>query len=223
MDYWERTIYLIQDFPYTGAGLGTYNKIFRELYLFMPFASDVEPSFYAHNLYLGITASMGIPALVLYFTLIGSFGYMVLATIKKVQPIARVMLMGLSCGFLAHLVYGIMDNYLPGEKLGAVMWIYFGVVAAIFVHQEYFVTNEAGNVINVQRKVRINFSHWLLVFVVGLISWIMITLAATAFINSRPILALLVAAAGGIILGLILSGRFKNSLLPKNHKSSELG
>ena len=212
LNYWERTIYLIQDFPFTGAGLGTYNNIFQQLYLFNPFTTEAETSFYAHNLYLGVTAGMGIPALVLYFTLISGFISMVFTSIKKVQPIARILLMGLSSGFLAHLIYGIMDNYLPGEKLGAVMWIFFGVVTAIFVHPEYLAINASGNATNGDRKVRMKFPQWTLIFVIGLLTWVLISLAAITLINTRPITSLVIAAAGGIILGLIFSGRFSKAM-----------
>lgn len=221
LDYWERTIYLIQDFPFTGAGLGIYNKIFQELYLFLPFASESESSFYSHNLYLGVTASMGIPALVLYFSLLGGFSFMVFTSINKVQPIARVVLMGLSCGFLAHLVYGIMDNYLPGEKLGAVMWIYFGIVAAIFVHKEKFANIQGSNLSSEKPKARISFTHWFLIFLFGFIIWVMISLLATASISKFPNISLVIAAAGGVILGVVLTGRF-NSLMHNTATSEQV-
>ena len=63
LDYWKRTIFMIQDFPFTGVGLGAYGKVFDDLYTFSPFASETLPSFYAHNMYLGVAASMGLPTL----------------------------------------------------------------------------------------------------------------------------------------------------------------
>jgi len=215
-DYWKRTLYLIQDFPLTGAGLGVYNKIFQGLYLFSPFASELEPSFYAHNLYLGVTASMGIPALVLYFTLFGSFTSMVLSSIHEVHPITRVLLMGLSCGFLAHLIYGIMDNYLPGEKLGVVMWIYLGLVTAIFVHREAFSINTIARKSQVNQQTRMKFIRWLIAFIAGLLCWIIISLGAAGLVNELPILSIIVAASGGFVLGIMCTSQFGKILSARN-------
>ena len=207
-DYWKRTIYLIQDFPITGAGLGVYNKVFQGLYLFSPFVSDLEPSFYAHNLYLGVTASMGIPALVVYFTLFGSVTSMVFSSTRKAQPLTGVVLMGLSCGFLAHLIYGIMDNYLPGEKLGVVMWIFLGIITAINIHPQGFSTCGDDQNSRINQTYWLKFPQWLTITGLGLLSWVMVSLAAVSFINEYPLLSLIIAAVGGFLSGLVLARLF---------------
>jgi len=66
IEYWKNTIYLIQDFPITGAGIGTYGKVFHDIYPFATPLATLRPLFYAHNMYLAVAADMGLPALTLY-------------------------------------------------------------------------------------------------------------------------------------------------------------
>jgi hypothetical protein len=36
---------------------------------------------------------------------------------------------------LAHQIFGITDAFMLGTKSGAVMWVFFGLVAALYVHR----------------------------------------------------------------------------------------
>lgn len=216
LDYWKRTVFLIQDFPISGVGLGTYGKVFDELYTFTPFASSGGPSFYAHNMYLAVAASMGIPALVLYLALFAGCGLMVYYAFKKVRSAARVLLIGLSCGVLANLIYGLWDNYLPGEKLAIVLWIFLGVIAAISLHQQQFAhrqhaephaSAELSGEKSENTAVRIEFRAAL----IGIGAWLLISLAALAFTNIAAYFSLAVAAVGGMLLGWLLTRVYNQS------------
>ena len=202
-------------------GLGTYGKVFDEIYTFTPFTNEGQPSFYAHNMYLAVAASMGIPALVLYFALFSSCATMVISTYKKVRSAAKILLMGLSCGILANLIYGLWDNYLLGEKLAIVLWIYLGMITAIYVHQNKFKHRHsrdisATEVTQLQRPIKGNLRHWAANFLFGLGSWIILSLAAIAFININPYISLALASLGGVFLGFLLTKRFENILLTTN-------
>ncbi len=158
---------------------------------------------------------MGIPALVLYFSLVGSVAYMVISTALTSKPIVKMLLIGLASGLLAHLVYGLFDNYLPGEKLGAVMWVYFGVTTAFYIHRESFAVAEVDGRSYSYSSTGIKISQWLIIFFIGLISWIMISLIAITFINREPIISLIVAALGGVTFGLLTTRKFGLSMFTK--------
>jgi len=210
LDYWKRTVTLIQDFPFTGVGLGTYSKVFDELYIFTTFNNEGQHSFYAHNMYLAVAASMGIPVLVIYFALFSSCVTMVVSIHNKVRSASRILLMGLSCGILANLIYGLWDNYLLGEKLAIVQWIYLGIITAIYVHQYNFQRHHSrfdmptGDTPQRQSIKKIS-RHWVIYSLFGLGSWLILSLAAIAFINSNPYISLMVASLGGIGLGIIIT------------------
>ncbi|MBN2541347.1 O-antigen ligase family protein [bacterium] len=214
LDYWKRTVSLIQDFPITGVGLGTYGKVYDTLYNFTPLATEDYISFYAHNMYLGVAASMGLPALILYFALFSSTATMVISAYRKVRSVARVLLMGLSCGILANLIYGLWDNYLLGEKLAVVLWIYLGVINAIYIHQgnmgrRISVQPESTMTITQTDIIKSKTSFWFSYFLFGIGSWVLFSLAAIAFININPYISLGIAMIGGVLLGIYLTYRFE--------------
>lgn len=221
LDYWKRTVSLIQDFPFTGVGLGTYGKVFDEIYTFTPFTNEGQPSFYAHNMYLAVAASMGIPALVLYFALFSSAATMVIYTYKKVRSAAKNLIMGLSCGIMANLIYGLWDNYLLGEKLAIVLWIYLGIITALYVHQNNFQrhysrfdmpTDDTPRL----RFIKKNFLLWAKNLLLAVAAWFIFSLASISFININPYICLTLASMGGVLLGFLVTKRFENILLTTN-------
>ncbi len=221
LDYWQRTVFLIQDFPITGVGLGTYGKVFDEIYKFTAFSHEDQPAFYAHNMYLAVAASMGLPALILFFALFSGIATMVITTYKKVRSVAKVLLMGLSCGIIANLIYGIWDNYLLGEKLAIVLWIYLGIITAIYVHQNKFKHRHsrdisATEVTPQQRPIRGIIRLWAKNFLFAIAAWFIFSLASISFININPYISLALASLGGILLGFVLTKRFENILLTTN-------
>jgi hypothetical protein len=90
---------------------------------------------HAHNQALVVATDLGIPGLVLYAALLGSFAAMVFYTWRYAGRLVRAVLVGLSCGLLAHQVFGLMDAFMLGSKLAALLWIYLGVGAALYVHR----------------------------------------------------------------------------------------
>lgn len=134
LEFWQRSLRLIQDFPFTGTGIGTFGVLVS---FFYPFASGGEVYItQAHNMILAVAVDLGLPALVLYTALLSSFFFMIFRSIKKATPLVRALLMGVACGMLAHQVFGIMDAFMIGSKLGGIMWIYYGLAAAIYVQQD---------------------------------------------------------------------------------------
>jgi len=129
---------MIADFPLTGVGLGTYSRVFTDLYALNAFLSATTPSIHAHNTLLSVTVDLGFPGLILYVALLTSFFAVIFHTTRSAHPFIRVLLLGLGAGMLAHQVFGLTDAYLLGTKLGIIMWIYYGLAAALFTHRHHF-------------------------------------------------------------------------------------
>lgn len=62
MDIWSRAVYMLQDFPFTGVGMGTFGPVADLLYPFFLIAPGKVV--HAHNLFLQIGADLGVPGLV---------------------------------------------------------------------------------------------------------------------------------------------------------------
>ncbi len=213
IEYWKNTIYLIQDFPITGAGIGTYGKVFHDIYSFATPLATVRPLFYAHNMYLAVAADMGLPALVLYLALFSSFFCMVSFAIRKSRSIVKTLLRGLVCGVAAHMVYGLMDNYMLGEKLGVSVWIFFGICTAVYLQRDnliHYYSNlpelpENNSQLVSRKKIWLRLKNLLWSFAI----WSAISLVGISFININPFISLSIAVTGGIILGIITTTRFE--------------
>lgn len=217
LESWKAAIYLMQDFPFTGAGMGTFGKLSREFYTITSSSFEGKVFNHAHNTLLTVVVDMGLPALILYMALLSSFGYMVCKLWKSSTGIMRVLLAGLVCGMLAHQVFGLLDAYMLGANLGMIMWIYFGITAALFIHSGQFTINsETRSAIKPDISFRKHgWQHMILRcknLMIGLANWVLFSMAAIAFIYVNPYLSLALAILGGILLGIFLTKRFSASL-----------
>jgi putative inorganic carbon (HCO3(-)) transporter len=215
MEIWKRAIYLIQDFPFSGAGIGTFDLLTKTFYPFFSRADFLVP--HAHNMFLTMAVDLGIPGLVLYAALLSGFAFSIWGAYREVTDSRlRVLMIGLACGMLAHQVFGIMDAYMLGTKLGAVMWIYFGLAAALYLNRkklaaqvlETATMEQAGGDTKPgednERKVDGEktpgrLGNLLMAF--GY--WAAFSLLAIAFIGDRPYWGLVIAVVGGVVLGWI--------------------
>ena len=130
LEVWQRGWMMVQDFPLTGIGIGTYNSMAHRLYPFF-IASPDEVVAHAHNQFLQVAVDLGIPGLIGYLGLLVAF---IVTSIRAYRAsnegMARALVVGVGCGILAHHVFGLTDAFMLGTKPGVVMWIYFALVAA---------------------------------------------------------------------------------------------
>jgi len=131
---WQSTLYMIQDFPLTGAGIGTYSRVFNQLYALNAFLAATTPALHAHNTFLSVAVDLGIPALILYLALLGGFTAMLVRSYHGSRSFIKSLLLGLGCGMFAHQVFGLTDAFVLGTKLGIIFWIYLALATAIYIH-----------------------------------------------------------------------------------------
>jgi putative inorganic carbon (HCO3(-)) transporter len=127
LEVWSRGVMMVQDFPYTGIGLGTYNTVAHALYPFFIAAPD-EVVAHAHNNFLQVAVDLGIPGLIAYTALHTVF-VIGAGRAYRAQPHARALIVGVLAGMLAHQTFGLFDAFMLGTKPGVLMWIYFALVA----------------------------------------------------------------------------------------------
>ena len=132
-ELWQRAIYMMQDFPYTGIGLGTFSRVMPVLYPTFLIGPDAEVP-HAHNLYLQTGVDLGIPGLVAGMALIASF---LLIGINALRRARRTQLEGIAVGavggFIVYLVHGLVDNVAFSAKAGVVIWTIVGLTTALWL------------------------------------------------------------------------------------------
>jgi len=134
MEVWQRAIYMIQDFPYTGIGINTFDLVANVLYPFFLIGPEAHV-IHAHNNFLQIGVDLGIPGLVAYIGLLTGFTLMAWRVYRRcADPKLQALALGLFCGLLAHEVYGLTDAITLGAKPGIVIWAMLGLMAAVESH-----------------------------------------------------------------------------------------
>jgi len=226
MEIWQRAMYMIQDFPYTGIGIGTFDKVANVLYPFFLIGPDARVT-HVHNELLQVAVDLGIPGLVAYVALLSAFAVTASRAYHALDDrFLRALIVGLACGMLAHQVFGLTDAFLLGTKPGVVMWVFLGIVTALYVHRDQLARQlsrdaaegeeekdgglaavKSGREASSARRSR-GLSNLLLAF--GY--WILFSLLAIAFIGNQPYLGLAIALAGGVILGFVCMTRFESKL-----------
>jgi putative inorganic carbon (hco3(-)) transporter len=219
MEIWQRAIYMIQDFPFSGVGIGTFDPVAHVLYPFFLVGPDVQIP-HAHNMLLEVAVDLGIPGLVFYAALLSAFAFSVWRAYQKAARPWRGLIVGLACGMLAHQIFGIMDAYMLGTKLGAVMWLFFGLVTTLYIRRDQLAmefteydndkeVEKAGksNVMGssaVERKSGVwQWLNRLGTFFLPFAYWALFSMLAISFVGDQPYISLAIALVGGGILGFI--------------------
>ena len=132
-DLWQRAIYMMQDFPYTGVGLGTFSRVMPVLYpTFLIGPDAVVPQ--AHNLFLQTGVDLGIPGLVGFIAFLTAFSITAVQTVRmakrtELEPLA----IGLLGGFVVYLIHGLVDAITFSTKPGTVIWVIMGLTVALWL------------------------------------------------------------------------------------------
>jgi putative inorganic carbon (hco3(-)) transporter len=137
-EIWERAVFLIQHFPLSGVGLGSFGEAVKALY---PFEADAAARIpHAHNLFLQIGVDMGIPGLIAWLAawlgvLASAWGLLKAEKGLLVNAIGSAFI----ASQVALAVHGITDAVTWGMVRSApIVWAIWGVVlAAVLVSHSH--------------------------------------------------------------------------------------
>ncbi|MBX2997208.1 MAG: O-antigen ligase family protein [Caldilineaceae bacterium] len=137
-EIWNRALYMISDFSFTGVGLGNFGEIVRLLYPFFLISPDFTFD-HAHNFFLQMGVEFGIPGLVallvIYLT-----GIALLVRLRWVhrwdQSLWAIGLLGV---LLGHTIYDMTDAISMGSKPNFLFW---AVLALVFTQSQQLMTDE---------------------------------------------------------------------------------
>lgn len=137
LQVWSRTLYMIQDFPLTGIGMGSFQRATDLLYpLFIAPGGSIT---HAHNLFLQVAADLGLPGLVAWLSILS----LVVAVSWRVYQLGRVtgdswlagLGVGLLCSQVALVVHGIANVSVWGEiRAAPIVWAVWGLAMASHGH-----------------------------------------------------------------------------------------
>jgi putative inorganic carbon (HCO3(-)) transporter len=153
-EVWSRAIYMIQDFPYTGIGLGTFDRVQPLLY---PFFLTSGEAHHAHNLFLQVAVDLGLPGLIAYLALLIGTLYTTWHAWQRANPhppspdrrlgegsgvrpdrglgqgsgVRSSLSLGLLGSQVTLLVHGLLDATAWANKLAVIPWFVLGLAVAL--------------------------------------------------------------------------------------------
>ncbi len=130
VEIWSRAIYALQDFPFTGVGLGTFRRVVNLLYpLFLvPPDSDIA---HAHNVFLQVGVDIGLGGLVGYAGLVLAAAVTAWQAARSSSRFTGSVALGLLAGMIGLHVYGLADTLALGSKPGLLFWLALGLIVAL--------------------------------------------------------------------------------------------
>jgi len=144
LEAWSRAIFMIQDFPYTGVGMGLYGDVADLMYPFYLHGQGIVT--HAHNLLLQVAVDLGLPGLISWLV---TFLIVVILSLRIYYYGRRSnhgsgwvvgIGAGLFCSQLALFIHGLTDAVTWGMVRPApIVWVVWGLVMAtwLWLNQDY--------------------------------------------------------------------------------------
>ena len=130
VEIWSRALYALQDFPFTGVGLGTFRRVVNLLYPLFLTPPDFDIG-HAHNVFLQAGVDLGLGGLIAYLALVviaGTAGWQI---IRGTGGFLRLVALGFIAALIGYHVYGMADALALGSKPSVIFWMILGLVAAL--------------------------------------------------------------------------------------------
>jgi putative inorganic carbon (HCO3(-)) transporter len=139
-EIWGRGIFMVQDFPFTGIGMGLFPVVAERIY---PFFGVTETTLqHAHNLFLQVGVDLGVPGMLAWlavFLLVAWAGWRL--TRSQLREAPPGLFRGIGAGILAVqvavFVHGFFDAVVWGQVRSApLVWVVWGFGMAVFTRRE---------------------------------------------------------------------------------------
>ena len=130
-EMWRWGAVVIQDYPFTGVGFGTFRAVVQRQYpIAVPITYDVS---HAHNMYLQLALDVGIPGLLAYVAMMLVCGLMCIELSHR-GGLLRAFGQGVLASLVAYHVWGLIDTLPLGSKPTLIFWMLLGVLTGIYSH-----------------------------------------------------------------------------------------
>jgi len=135
LETWSRAVHMIQDFPFTGIGMGTFGPVADQLYPFILAEPGSIP--HAHNLFLQVAVDLGIPGFVAWMAVLFTATWTSWKIYRAGKEGEDRWLSGVGAGLLgsqmAMMIHGMLDAVTWGMVRPApFVWAIWGIIFAIY-------------------------------------------------------------------------------------------
>ena len=151
VELWNRAWYAIQDFPFTGTGLGTFREVVHVLYPLFLTGRTVDVG-HVHNLFLQVALDLGLPGLIAYLALVGTAFWICWRVATSRGPAGAFpdqnqswLALGVLGSLVAFHVYGLTDAIALGAKPGVAFWMLLALAVLLWVSLEGAQPQPSGN------------------------------------------------------------------------------
>jgi putative inorganic carbon (HCO3(-)) transporter len=134
-EVWSRALYMLEDFPFTGIGLGTFDLVQPLLY---PFFLSAGLAHHAHNLFLQVAVDLGLPGLIAYLALLLGTAFATWRSLTRAPlssraqwPAEGLLALGLLGSQAVLVLQGLLDVATWGTKLSFLPWFVRGLSLAL--------------------------------------------------------------------------------------------
>lgn len=138
IEIWSRALYGVQDFPFTGVGLGTFRRIVHVLYPFFILSPDFDIA-HAHNFFLQMALDFGIPGLIALSSIYLIAGATITNLWKRKETAWAIGLLGI---MVSQTTYSIADAVAMGSKVNFLYWWLFALFFVLGQRQHTPDTNK---------------------------------------------------------------------------------
>jgi putative inorganic carbon (HCO3(-)) transporter len=134
MELWSRGLYMLQDFPFTGIGLGMVVKVLPLLYPTFLISIDAGVE-HLHNIYLHTGAEQGYPGLIAMLAFLLGIFYLCWRSARRARSTAfEPLALGILGTVVVFAVHGAVETIPFSPKASVIVWALFGVAAAMGAH-----------------------------------------------------------------------------------------
>ncbi|MBX3053010.1 MAG: O-antigen ligase family protein [Caldilineaceae bacterium] len=131
IEIWSRALYGIQDFSFTGMGLGTFSRIAPILYPLFLIPPDYDFG-HAHNIFLQTALDFGIPGLIAFLAIyVSGIGVVIRLWRTPLSPERRGWVLGMGGVLIAHTIYSMADAITMGANNNFLFWWLFALLFAM--------------------------------------------------------------------------------------------
>lgn len=135
VEVWSRALYLIEDFPFTGVGMGMFEPVVDLLYPLFLIGPELKFG-HAHNIFLHAAAEMGLPGLIGHVALYGLLGFLLLRRQvrgRRGRPfdLPTLLALGLFGTLTVFLVHGMLEVVSYATRAAIIIWALFGLMMAV--------------------------------------------------------------------------------------------
>ena len=134
LEIFSRSLLMIRDFPFTGIGMGSFDRVVDTFYPF--FLYSPGQIVHAHNLFLQIAVDLGLPGLIAWLAIYGTILVLAIQIFRQGRQGEDHFLTALGAGMVASQtalgVHGLTDAVTWGMVRPApLVWALWGLVVAL--------------------------------------------------------------------------------------------